>query len=79
MSNLSTAQMTAMFETVATKFAGRDDITERARIGAGQMRKKAEGHGCPEQDHEIARNLRELLALIETPVSSCTVSTRAAG
>jgi hypothetical protein len=71
-----TAEMKAMFDAVAAKFSERADIAGRARIGAAQMRKKAEGHGGPEQEIEIARNLRELFALLEPTASSCTVSTR---
>jgi hypothetical protein len=54
-----------MFDAVAAKFAGRDDITERARIGAAQMRKKAEGDYCPEhQPIAIEKNLRKMHEII---------------
>jgi hypothetical protein len=70
---MNTAEIAAMFKAAAVKFAGLDDITERARIGAAQMRKRAEGDYCPERQSTLfERNVREMHAAI----NACTVSTR---
>jgi hypothetical protein len=64
--------MTAMFNAVAEKFAGNDAITERARVGAAQMRKKAEGEHqcCPEyQPAAVEKNLRKMHELIADEIA----------